>query len=151
MDLLGIADAVAAKYAGLAVPAGSPTLRTIKDATARPPEQMGQLPAVVVFLDAGDLQVGNQTRKALLRWRVQFYYAQAASRSYERDARDVLRWVERLLDAHATGIALGGTLGVAYTRTVGIRVGTVSYAGVDFHGAECTVETMFTGAWSPTA
>ena len=149
MNVEGIADAIAARYARgtLTPPGGSPTLLPIRTATARLPSKVGVTPALLVTPDSGALDTGNQTRGRADAWRALFLYAR--TRDYPRETRAVNRWLTVLLDAHLADCQLGGT--VADCQTSGYSVGQYEYGAATYTGAELLLAVVDTEAWSPTA
>ena len=145
-----IAAAIAARYAPGTMPAPSGAgVRGVKSSTAAPTEQLGQLPAVVVFPTEGDFDTGAGTRKGTQSWAVQFFLAPYSDRALASSSALLLRWLEVLADRHLAGSSLGGA--VAVVRTTGWRAGRLSYAGVDYIGAELRVTTTTTEPWGVTA
>lgn len=145
MDASGIADALAASYAGLTPPTGYDAIRV---ATAELPNQMVPLPAVLVFADSGDVATkGNASMVGVSTWTIRFYYDQTGD--LPRAQRALLKWLAVLLTAHRTGIQLGGRADV--TRTSSWRIGRMTYADTDYVGIELTVMVTTTEAWTPTA
>lgn len=157
LDIEGLADAIAAKYARgtMTPPAGSPTLIAIRQgmATARLPSKVASTPALFIIPESGSLDVGGQDRVGAHTWRALFLYA--VTKDYPRETRAVNRWLKVLLDAHLSGNQLAGAFAgvLAEVKTVGYNgPGTITWAdGTVFTGAELELSVITTEAWSPTA
>jgi hypothetical protein len=143
-----IGDAIADRYAPgvLSTPGGSDAIRS---SSANLPNHIGATPAVLVFLDAGQLTPGNGTRIGVTDWLVRLYYDQVGGGDLERDLDEIRDWLTILVNAHQVLVQLGGA--VVWCRTVGFRVGILEYAGVRFTGAEIRVQTGTSESWTPTA
>ena len=152
MNVQGIADAIAAKYARgtLTPPGGSPTLIGIRSgmATARLPSRIGETPALLVIPESGTFVTGGGQRIGSHTWRALFLYAVAKDKP--RETRAVNRWLSVLLAAHSSGSQLGNTLGATFVdvTTTGYTVGTIDYAGETYTG--CELELSVT-TWEPFA
>lgn len=142
-DFDAIATAVAARYAAVAGPGGV----LVRSATARPPNTLTALPAVVVFPDSGALEVGNGTRTGVHDFKVQFFLG--APKSLTRDWAKLTAWLTVLVDRHLAAIQLGGTVTVVRTRTW--KIGILTYGATDYSGIELGVRVITDEPWTPTA
>jgi hypothetical protein len=142
-----IGDAIADRYAPgvLSTPGGADAIRS---SSANLPNNIGATPAVLVFLDSGQLTAGNGTRVGLTDWLVRLYYDQLGAGDLERDLDELRDWLTILVNAHLAQLNLGGA--VVFCRTVGFRVGVLEYAGVKFTGCEVRVQTGTSESWTPT-
>jgi hypothetical protein len=77
------------------------------------------------------------------------YYHQADASAWELDAGVIQDYLTTLFDQHLIDLDLGGK--VVAARTIGFRMGLVTYAGKTFSGAELKVRTITTEPWAPTA
>lgn len=142
-----IADGLAERFTALAAPAGLPTLDPVRVSTADPPEALGDLPAVVVFADEGELETGNGVRAGVSTWLCRFYLSQTAD--LEHESRSLLRWLEVLLDRLKGAAQLGGA--VARAVVSGYTVGLMPYSGRQYAGIELRVTITTSEAWEATA
>lgn len=144
-----IAAAIANRYtaANMAAPGGLPAVRF---STSDLPNRLGRLPGVLVFVDSGTMDAGNQSRLALLTFLVRFYLARR--RDLPRETNRIRTWLPVLLGQHQAGIALGlEASGVARVWTESYRVGTMQYAGLDYAGVELSVKVKTSLAWAVSA
>lgn len=144
VDLEAIADAIAAAYGGLTPPANRGAIRS---SSADPDAALGPTPAVTVWVDSGDLETGNGSRRGVLAWIVRFHYQETADLG--REARAVLAWLPVLLDALRTSAQLGGL--VARATVDGFTVGILAYGGREYAGVELRVTTVLSEAWTAAA
>lgn len=145
-DLDAIAEAIALRYApaNLTPPAG---LAAIRSSSADLPGQLGALPAVLIFPDAGDLSPGNGTRTGDHRFLARFYLAETGD--WPRHSKALRRWTTKLVDVHGTVAALGGV--AVIVRTLGWRIGSMRYAGDTYAGAEVRLQVVTSEPWAPSA
>lgn len=144
MNLAAIADAIAARFLAVTPPADEPAVRV---ATADPPAAHGALPAVVVYLQAGELETGNGTRAGTLEFRAAFYLAEAVDTA--REGRRLLLWTAALIDVLRLAVQLGGTVAVATVD--GFDVGLLPYAGRQYAGVEVRVNVVTSEGWAAVA
>ncbi len=146
--LQSIADAIAAKYApGVIAPPA--TLEGIRSSSAYPPGQLDPQPCVLVFLDDASLKSADGSRIAVVDYLVRLYLDPVLAQDVARESAALIAWADKLINAHATGLQLGGL--VASCITVGLKVGTLRYASVDYAGVECRVRVVTSEGWNPTA
>lgn len=145
VDYNAVAAAIAARYAPAQVtpPAG---LANVRVSTANLPNHLTMLPAVLVFLDAGELTPGNGTRLGEGVFLARFYLG--APKSLARDMVKLTKWLGVLVDQHGTGLQLGGL--VVAVRTRGWKVGMMDYNGVTFSGIELRLQVVTSEPWTPS-
>jgi hypothetical protein len=138
MNLLTIADALAARYApGLVTP---PTGRkNITAATARPPNAIPNAPFVVAWAESGDVTFPPGQMKGEHEFKVAFYYAKSEG-DVAREYAALLDWVGILLVRLAGQTTLGVT-GVMKAIPIRWEIGTATYAAssVNFDAILITV------------
>jgi len=146
MDFAGDAAAIAARFASgiLAPPAG---YAAIREATATPPQALGMLPALVVFLDDGELITAHGERAGGIDYLARFYYVQTAD--IPREGAALLAWASVLVDALKGSVQLGGR--VARATVDGFTVGLLPYADLPHAGIELRVHVTTSEAWGATA
>ena len=149
-DLKAIGTNLAGRYAPgqVATPAGGDA---IASSSAQPPKVIGQTPAILVLVDQGSFGEGgaNGTRLGTIDWRVCLYYHQADASAWELDAGIIEDYLTTMFDQHLIDLDLGGK--VVTTRTLGFRLGLLTYAGKTFSGGELRVRTITTEPWAPAA
>lgn len=129
LDLLAIADALAAKYAAVSAPSG---LSPIVGATARTPNNIPGTPYVAVELPSSDeITIGNGQRLGVHDFDVYFLMDRATA-ALEIDKERLLKWLPGLLDATYSGMKLG-LLTVRKAYTVEYEYGQYSYGGNEYH------------------
>ena len=137
MNTAAIANAIAARFAGVTASNGTVTERIITGPTARLPAQVGQTPALLVFLPTGDLGVTARRRTDVLTFPVRLL----------RDPLDVptrVDWLYAWYDALRDVVEGKMTLGLAYVAwaqptAVTVELDGFTYAGTDFDLVELTV------------
>ena len=144
LDFDAMATAIAARYPALTPPAG---LVAVRKATGDLPQRMTVLPMVLVFPDAGTLEVGGGTRIGEHVFLARFYFAR--SKDLAREVNACRRWLSKLIDAHADGMTAGGA--VTAVRTVGWRLGRLDFGANTYTGVELRLQVVTSDAWSPTA
>ena len=124
-----VKDNLAARYAPgqVATPSGAEAIRS---ASAGLPNNLGALPAVYVLPDAGTFRQGNGSRFGSAEWMVRLYYDQLGAGDLERDTLELLDYATNMVDVLRTDSDLGGSVLIA--RTVGWRIGRMTYAGADY-------------------
>lgn len=149
LALRSIAAAIALRYDPSTISGSTPAgAQAIASSSASIPEQLGQLPLVLVFPDAGAMTYGPQQRAGELDWLVRLYYGQIAADSLERDTDELLDWLGVFVDRHLVSSSLGGL--VVVTQARGYRVGLLRFAGRDYSGLELRVHTVTREPWSGT-
>lgn len=150
-DFGAIGDAIAARYAPGTVPAAPAGASDIRSSSANIPNQLPARPCVLVFPDLGELDAGNGSRHGDLRWLVRLYYDEVGGGDLERDSDELRDWLTLLVDRHLAAFQLGLSATVAVTRTIGYRVGILTFAGTRYTGLELRVETITTEPWAASA
>jgi hypothetical protein len=129
MNLLTIADALAARYApGLVTPPAG--LKNITASTARPPNNIPNTPFVIVWSQEGDLTYLAGQRDSEITLNVCFYYSKAEGDT-PREYVALQSWVGVLLDCTHGQMQLGVT-GVKKAIPLKWEIGTLIYAGVTY-------------------
>lgn len=147
LDMLAIGNAIAAKYPTLTPPTG---LTAVRRSTAKLPNRLtSQLPAVLVFVESGELEAMGGSRGAEHTMLARLYIARVSVRGLPRQLNESIAWLSVLLDAWATGMQ--PVAGVAAVRTIGYTVGELSYAGTAYSGVESRLQVVTTEDWRPTA
>lgn len=142
-DFDAIAVAVAARYLNAAGPGGA----TVRVATAKLPNTLTALPAVLVFPDSGAFEVGNGTRTGVHDLKVQFFLG--APKSLARDWAKLTAWLTVLVDRHLAGMQLGGLVTAVRTRTW--KIGMLKYGDNEYSGIELGIRIVTDEPWSPTS
>lgn len=137
LDMLGIADGLAARFAPAAVtpPAG---YTNIRGATARTPNNIPALPFVIVELPQGPVTYQAGRRLATHTFEVFFLYGQASG-DVPRDKVAMLSWLSVLLDQlHAQSkLGLSSVMKALVTAYASINA---TYAGQDYFAWQITVQ-----------
>lgn len=129
LDLLAIADAVAAKFGAVTAPTG---YDPIVGATARTPNNIPGTPFVAVELPASDeITVSTGRRDGVHDFDVYFLMDRATA-ALEIDKERLLKWLPGLLDATYSGLKLG-LLTVKKSYVVEYEYGQYSYGGNEYH------------------
>jgi hypothetical protein len=144
-----IAESIAARYAAPNLPATPAGARAIRSASANVPNNLPALPCVLVFPDQGAFDAGNGIRIGEEGWLVRLYYDQVAGGSLERDSDQLRDWLSLLVDQHKASLQLSGA--VLSTRTMGYRVGILTFAGTPYTGLELRVTTVTSEPWDASA
>jgi hypothetical protein len=146
-DFDAIADAIAARYAGIGPPAGY--TRAMQSSQADLPQSMGALflPRTLVFMDQGRYQTGDVegpasgTRQGAHGATVNFYLRKLTPKGDIARAQQELRaWLGLLVDRHLANARLGGL--VEEIHLAGYRITVLDYAGASFAGIQ--LDTTFT-------
>lgn len=146
-DFDAIADAIAARYAGIGPPAGYP--RGMQSSSADLPQSMAAvfLPRTLVFMDQGRYQTGDVegpasgTRQGAHAATVRTYIRKLAPKGDIKQAQQECRaWLGLLVDRHLANAKLGGL--VEEIHLAGYRIAVLDYAGAVFAGVE--LEVAFT-------
>jgi len=145
LDFDVMVTAIAARYASgtLAPPAGLPAVRR---STGDLPQRLTVFPCVLVFPESGTLGVGGQTRVGEHFMLARFYLRR--TKDVAREVNECRRWLSKLIDAHLAAMTLGGT--IAAVRTIGWRIGVLTYGSVSYSGVELRLQLVTSDAWSPT-
>lgn len=150
-DFDAIATAIANRYTAAtitAVAGGPPAgLVNVRKATADLPNQLGALPAVLVFPASGDLRSANGTRVGEHSFFVRFYFA--VTKDLPRELNACRRWLTILVDQLKGSVQLGGAVVLATVTTW--RVGTLTYGAKDYTGLEIGVRVVTSEGWNGTA
>lgn len=150
MDFSGDADAIAARFASgtLTPPAGE---EAVQVATAEPPNALGDLPAVIVGLSAGELDTGNGSRKGAIEYVARFYLAETAD--LPREGRRLLKWATVLLDALKGSAQLAGRPNVAVVKVAGFTIPPdgMLYAEKRHAGIEIRIHAVTSESWLAVA
>ena len=138
MNLLTIADALAARYASGVVtpPAG---LKNITSSTARPPNNIPNTPFVIAWSQDGDVTYNSGPQViGENRFAVCFYYSKAEGDT-PREYVALMSWVGVLLgQLHSqTQLGLGALVPEAAVQKWAI--GTLSYGGTVYEAITLTV------------
>ena len=136
MNLLTIADALAARYAPGAVtpPAGR---KNITAATARPPNNIPNTPFVIAWAQSGDVTLPPGQLKTSSDFYVTFYYSKAEA-DIPREYAALLDWVGVLLGQLNAAMKLG-VAGVMKALLMRWEIGSVVYAGTAYEAITLTV------------
>jgi len=145
-DFDAIATALAARFAGgVATPAAPAGLTDVREATANLPNELGPLPAVLVFTDHGELgRVGNQTRIGVATFRVRFYLALGVDLA--RDEVQLRQWATVLVDRLKVATTLSGT--VTRAAVMSWQIGAMRFGGQEFSGIELVVAAVTSEPWA---
>lgn len=145
-DLDAIATALATRFDGPAVtpPAGESDPRS---SSANAPNELGALPCVVVFADAGGYRTGNGTRIGVHTFPVRFYLSETMD--IERESARLRTWATVLQDQLRTSVTLSGTCDRATVQSY--QLGILRYAGRSYAGVELRVEVETTEGWAASA
>ena len=139
LDLLAIADALAARYAPAAVtpPTG---YANIVDSTARPKNALTQSPSVVVWPNEGELNYASTQgmRKGEHEFLVNFYYAKHEG-DLPRESAALIAWLGVLLDQLHAQTSLGLAPIVMKALVATWKIGALTYAGSIWDGITLTV------------
>ena len=148
MDVLAIADALAAKFASgtLTPPTGYGAIRV---ATARTPNAIPVAPFLLVTLPSGEVIIEGQWAKHHLDFDVEFHWAQHSG-DKPRDMTALLDWLPKLLTAVLSGWQLGIT-GIQKTLPMDYEYDVMPYAGVEFYGWRIRHRVYFDEAQTVTA
>lgn len=136
MNLLTIADALAARYApGLVTPPAG--RKNITAATARPPNNIPNTPFVIAWATEGEITLLPGQAKGEHQFVVTFYYSKAEG-DIPREYAALLDWVGILLERLYGQMQLGvsGVLKALLTKwDIGIEV----YGGVQYEAIRLSV------------
>ncbi len=143
-DFDAIADAIAARYAGIGPPAGA--TRAMQSSSADVPQAIAPLtcPRVLVFMDQGRYQTGDVegpasgTRQGAHGATVRFFLRKLTPRAdIEQASTELRQWLGLLVDRHLANARLGGL--VEEVHLAGYRITVLDYAGHSFAGIELDV------------
>lgn len=139
VDFNAIAVALAVRFAAAAVtaPAGE---ANIQESTSALPDTITDEPTVLVFPPSDiTFGYGPSLRKGVAEYPVRFYIYKVASTA--RNATLLNKWVSALYAQLDGQVHLGqSAAGVTHAVITRIQAGPLSYAGIEFHGIELTVE-----------
>ena len=138
IDLLGIADALAARYAVMQAPDG---LSPITLATARLENNLVNFPAVAVWPpDPGEMVMTYQgtRRKSEIPFTARLYL-EASSSDLAKVATTLYRWLPVMVDATHAASKLGLGPVVDKALPVNAGLGMLPYAGKQYAGIEVRV------------
>jgi hypothetical protein len=137
MNLLTIADALAARYApGVVTP---PTgLKNITAATARPPNTIPNTPFVIAWANEGDLTYQAGQRNGEHMFPVTFYYSKSEA-DVPREYVAMLSWVGVLLDRLHGQVQLGLGALVPEAAVQKWEIGTAIYGGTTYEAITLSV------------
>jgi hypothetical protein len=139
MNLLTIADALAARYApGVVTP---PTgLKNITAATARPPNNIPNTPFVIAWANEGDLNYAttNGMLKGEATFQVAFYYSKAEA-DIPREYAALMSWAGVLIARLEGQTKLGLAPLVMKAWPLKWEIGALTYAGITYEGITLTV------------
>lgn len=136
MNLLTIADALAARYApGLVTPPAG--RKNITAATARPPNNLPNTPFVIAWADNGDVTFTPGQMKGEHEFKVVFAYSKSEA-DIPREYAALLDWVGILL-AQLNGQMMLGVVGVMKAIPLRWEIGTMVYGGVTYEAITITV------------
>lgn len=131
LDLLGIADAVAARYAAVSTPTNETV--GIQGATARTPNNVPSTPYVVVELPSGDITLPMGGRRTGSHDFDVYFLLDRSSGDIPRDKVRLLRWLPGLLDATYGAMKLGLSPVVMKSAVISYEYGVYDYGGTEFH------------------
>jgi hypothetical protein len=137
MNTLAIADAIAARFAGVTATSGTVTESLVMDPTARLPNALNKGPALLVFPPEGELSVAMRRREDVLTFTVRLL--RDPLNLPERTA-----WLYAWYDAIRDLVEAQMTLGLAYVAwaqpgRMSIEVDGYTYAGVLMDAVELDV------------
>lgn len=140
MDVLAIADALAARYAPgtLAPPSGQPAIRR---STARLPNSIPTDPWVLVNPPNGELELGSGQVTYHLDFEV-FFHVSHKKGDIPRDIAVLDSWLGTLLIATYAAMKLG-VAGVMKAYPMSWELVIVTYAGYEFDAWKITVRVDF--------
>lgn len=142
-----IAAAIAARYTSVNMPAPG-GLSAVRLATATLPQAIAATPTVLVFPDSGQvLAQTTGTRRMSSRFLIRFYLT--PRKDIGRETNQLRTWLPTLIGQHQAGVTLGGT--VARVALASWRIGVLSYAGIEYSGAELAVDVETSIPWAATA
>lgn len=149
MDMLAIAQALAARYAPANVtpPTG---LDNIRLSTHELPPQIF-LPTVLVFPPEEQFAYTPGSRQAVQDWPIRFYETQVTGP--ERAVERLYRWRPILIAQLLPNSQLGqsGSGGVAMATIVGDRIGTLVYGENEYQGIEMVARVRLAEGINPVA
>lgn len=130
LDMLAIADAVAARFATVATPSGETA--ALKGATARTPNNVPGTPYIVVELPTSDgIGIEQGRRLATHDFDAYFVLDSAAGDIAIAKVR-LLRWLPGLLDATYAAMKLGRSE-IRKSYVTEYEYGTYNYGGNEYH------------------
>ena len=136
MNLLTIADALAARYApGLVTPPAG--RKNITAATARPPNAIPNTPFVVAWADSGEVTFPPGLMLGEHEFKVTFYYSKSEA-DIPREYASLLDWVGILL-AQLAGQTKLGVVGVKKAIPMHWEIGMARYADIMYEAITITV------------
>ena len=136
MNLLTIADALAARYApGLVTPPAG--RKNITAATARPPNAIPNTPFVVAWADSGEVTFPPGVMLGEHEFKVTFYYSKSEA-DIPREYAALLDWVGILL-AQLAGQTKLGVVGVKKAIPMHWEIGMARYADIMYEAITITV------------
>ena len=136
MNLLTIADALAARYApGLVTPPAG--RKNITAATARPPNAIPNTPFVVAWADSGEVTFPPGVMLGEHEFKVTFYYSKSEA-DIPREYASLLDWVGILL-AQLAGQTKLGVVGVKKAIPMHWEIGMARYADIMYEAITITV------------
>jgi hypothetical protein len=142
-DFDGILTALAGRYLAAQVTPPAGGYVNIRSSTGDLPDELGPLPCVVVILDGGTFDQGNQTRLAQHDFLVRFYFAETTDITRQMVA--LRKWLTGLVDQLRTSTNLSGT--VVRAAVTEWRAGVMKYAGRDYSGLELKVHAVTSEPW----
>jgi len=132
VDMLAVADGLAARYASLTSGTAIPGGTAIRGSTARTPNNIPATPYVVVELPESEVTVEQQgSRRIEHSFDVYFLHSRATG-DIARDKLAMLVWLGRLIDALHGDMNLSVT-GVMKSRLLSWTPEVVTYAGDEYH------------------
>ena len=146
MNFVTIGDTLATRFAAAAITPPT-SFSNVSLSTCDLPAAMPNLPAVFVFLDAGDFRTGNGTRQGAHDWKVRFYYNVIGD--LERDLNALRQWAGVLVDQLKISVQLGGI--VSRCTLDSYEIGILSYAGIQYSGIEMSVHVVTDEGWLAVA
>ena len=136
MNLLTIADALAARYApGLVTPPAG--RKNITAATARPPNNLPNTPFVIAWATEGEITLQPSRALGEHTFLVTFYYSKSEA-DIPREYAALLDWVGVLLERLYGAMKLGVT-GVMKALVTRWEIGVAVYGGVQYEAITLTV------------
>ena len=136
LDFLAIADGLAARYAPAAVT--PPTGYTnITLSTARLPNGLATLPAVLVFPEGGDATY-NAQREGQHQFRVRFLLDQSSG-DLRKNMVSLLKWLGVLWDQTHAAVKLGLSSTVMKALPASYELGVFDYGGEKYDGIDVLV------------
>ena len=143
IDDLAVAQAIATR----ATDYGAPSGYALRKVHATPPDNLGIVPAIVVFPETDAMTYGASNRSTVIRFTVRLYLLPQADAS--RRFQDLLTWRGHLRDMLIGSVTLGGL--VHQASVTGTSLGAEVYADQDYITVDLAVEVAKVEAIGATA